>query len=68
MFFSESPVVGRWSSGMILALGARGRGFNSRTAPFFGFTFFWFICAHNDRTREETESDNLYRVLNDGTS
>ena len=60
--------VGRWSSGMILASGARGRGFNSRTAPFFGFTFFWFICAHNDRTREETESDNLYRVLNDGTS
>ena len=25
--------VGRWSSGMILASGARGRGFNSRTAP-----------------------------------
>ena len=26
--------LGQWSSGMILALGARGRGFNSRTAPF----------------------------------
>ena len=26
---------GRWSSGMILASGARGRGFNSRTAPMF---------------------------------
>ena len=28
-------VSGRWSSGMILASGARGRGFNSRTAPMF---------------------------------
>ena len=28
-------ISGRWSSGMILASGARGRGFNSRTAPMF---------------------------------
>ena len=35
-----SNAVGRWSSGMILALGARGHGFNSRTAP---TVFFWPI-------------------------
>ena len=37
-----SPVVdrmGRWSRGMILPSGGRGRGFDSRTAPLF----FYFI-------------------------
>ena len=38
--------VGRWSSGMILASGARGRGFNSRTAPVF--LFFIFIFSIGD--------------------
>ena len=37
---------GRWSSGMILASGARGRGFNSRTAPVF--LFFIFIFSIGD--------------------
>ena len=39
--------VGRWSSGMILASGARGRGFNSRTAPFFVIAHFWPKMAHS---------------------
>ena len=38
---------GRWSSGMILASGARGRGFNSRTAPFFVIAHFWPKMAHS---------------------
>ena len=42
--------VGRWSSGMILASGARGRGFNSRTAP---LTFF-FRFPRKKKKREET--------------
>ena len=33
---------GRWSSGMIPALGAGGRGFNSRTAPLH----FFFVIAN----------------------
>ena len=35
-------IAGRWSSGMILASGARGRGFNSRTAP---LSFFPLILC-----------------------
>ena len=33
--------LGRWSRGMILPSGGRGRGFDSRTAP-FRFRFFFF--------------------------
>ena len=42
--------VGRWSSGMILASGARGRGFNSRTAP---LTFFFQITEKKKKQKRE---------------
>ena len=35
MIFGLGIVSGVWSSGMILALGVRGPGFNSPNAPYF---------------------------------
>ena len=41
----ETLSAAQWSSGMILALGARGHGFNSRTAP-YGFFLAQFLRSH----------------------
>ena len=48
-----SPVVtalGRWSRGMILPSGGRGRGFDSRTAPDDLFYFFQLCVLNAIRT------------------
>ena len=37
--------TGRWSRGMILRSGRRGRGFDSRTAPDIYFFLFFFFCT-----------------------
>ena len=48
--------MGQWSSGMILVSGARGRGFNSRLAPFpyiHFFIFFVYIYLYNIGKKEK---------------
>ena len=58
--------VGRWSSGMILASGARGRGFNSRTAPDF-LHAAGFLTHNSSRSRPGRSFVSVGPKLN-GTS
>ena len=55
--------VGDWSSGMIPASGAGGRGFDSRIAPPFLFPFFfvglYVFCDQQIKYRYPTE-ESIY--------
>ena len=51
-------IAGRWSSGMILASGARGRGFNSRTAP-----LFYLLLSCGDQQKEDYEGQTFTQRL-----
>ena len=57
-------VAGDWSSGMIPALGAGGREFDSRITP--TFFFFWVLEANlaNLKTKKTRKRSRFYRDLN----
>ena len=42
-------VSARWSRGMILASGARGPGFESRTSPIYNTFFFKYLLLRDDK-------------------
>ena len=59
---------GRWSSGMIPALGAGGRGFNSRTAPLHFFFCDCKFLSHKSSFTTAGRGFMSVQRLSNGTS
>ena len=57
-FFTSLVHVGDWSSGMIPALGAGGREFDSRITPFFG------VAKKSRRPKQKEEKNSPMRGSN----